>query len=83
MKDNWISQPLRWTAHWKDLRLEDETSLRIFISDATFSTVEPKDLPAESVKLLSKFRQGIRVALQNEQMQWFLLARSVQDILDD
>jgi hypothetical protein len=57
-----------------DLLLEGETSLRIFISEATFSTVEPKDLPAESVSLLPQFRQGIRIALQNEHMQWFLLA---------
>lgn len=59
---------------WIDLRLEDETSLRIFIGDATFSKVEPADLPAESISLFPKFQQGIRVALLGEQMQWYLLA---------
>lgn len=58
---------------WIDLRLEDETSLRIFIGDAKFSSVEPRDVPAESINFISKFEQGIRVALQDEQMQWYLL----------
>jgi hypothetical protein len=57
-----------------DLRLADDTALRIFVADAAFSSVEPRDMPPESVNLLPKFQNGIRVALQGEQMQWFLLA---------
>lgn len=57
-----------------DLRLADDTALRIFVADGTFSSVDPRDMPPESVRLLPKFQNGIRVALQGEQMQWFLLA---------
>ena len=57
-----------------ELRLADDTALRIFVADATFSSVEPRDIPPESLSLLPKFQNGIRVALQGEQMQWFLLA---------
>jgi len=57
-----------------DLRLTNETAIRIFVADATFSSVEPRDIPAESVSLLPKFQQGIRVAFQGEQIQWYLLA---------
>ena len=57
-----------------DLRLEDETALRIFIAEAMFSSLEPGDVPAESVSLLPRFQQGIRVAFQSQQMQLYLLA---------
>ncbi len=57
-----------------EVLLADESVLRIFTSEAVFSSVGPEDFPAETVRLLPKFQQGIRVDFQDEQMQWYLLA---------
>jgi len=57
-----------------ELLLTDESALRIFTSEAVFSRVGPEDFPAESVGLLPKFQNGIRVDFQDKQMQWYLLA---------
>lgn len=57
-----------------DLKLADDTALRLFVADATFSGVGPRDIPLESLSLLPKFQTGMRIAFQGDQMQWFLLA---------
>jgi hypothetical protein len=57
-----------------ELRLADETALRIFTPGAVFSSVGPEDIPSESVRLLPKFEHGIRVDFQDQHAQWYLLA---------
>ena len=57
-----------------DLRLADETVLRIFTHGAAFSSVGPQDFPAEYISLLPKFGHGVRIDFQDQQMQWYLLA---------
>ena len=57
-----------------ELRLGDESALRVFTAEASFSRVGPEDIPAASVSLLPKFQNGIRVEFHDKQMQWYLLA---------
>ena len=57
-----------------ELLVGDESRLRIFTSEASFSRVGPEDFPAASVSLLPKFQNGIRLDFQDKQMQWVLLA---------
>jgi hypothetical protein len=57
-----------------ELLLGDESRLRIFTSEASFSRVGPEDFPAESVSLLPEFHDGLRVEFQDKQMQWYFLA---------
>jgi hypothetical protein len=57
-----------------ELRLGDESGLRIFTTEASFSKVGPEDFPAASVSMLPIFQNGIRVEFQDKQMQWYLLA---------
>jgi hypothetical protein len=56
------------------LSLLGDSVLRIFTSEAVFSRVGPEDFPAESVSLLPKFQQGIRVDFPSKEMRWYLLA---------
>jgi hypothetical protein len=57
-----------------DLRLGDESALRIFTTEASFSRVGPEDFPAASVSLLPKFQNGIRIDFKDRQIQCYLFA---------
>jgi hypothetical protein len=60
-----------------DLFLGDESTLRIFTSEATFASVQPEDVPAESLSLLPKFQNSILVEFPDKQMHWYLLAQGL------
>jgi hypothetical protein len=53
-----------------ELLVGEQSSIRIFTTEAIFSMVLPEDLP----DLLFEFEKGIRIDFRDKEMQWYVLA---------
>jgi hypothetical protein len=59
---------------WLDLTIGDESAVRIFTTEASFSRVGPEDFPAAPVSLVPKFQNGVRIDFRDKEIQCYLLA---------
>lgn len=58
------------------ISLSGAAELRISLSEAGFSRIEPSDLPLESLEVIPipKFECGVRIEMAKTQTYWYLLA---------